>query len=145
MLPVLSHKWFALVCFPSASFTTAGNTPTWQRSSRSCEDYWESREEMGTRDKERKDYLTLSLSPPAAASGVAGSPSSLSSSPLPSSSRWACQPLERQSDVPLAAGYWGLIKGGWQRRTEPSLGGSWTRAHCALSLQDASDWKWCHA
>lgn len=36
---------------------------------------------MGSRDKERKDYLTLPLSPPAAAAAAAGSPSSLFISP----------------------------------------------------------------
>lgn len=49
--------------------------------------------------------------------------------------RWACQPSERQPDTSSAAGYQGLIKGGWQCRMEPIQGGSWMEAACAHLCQ----------
>lgn len=93
------------------------------------------------RDKGRKDYLKLPLSPPAAAAAATGPPptpppplSSPTPSPLCRTGLLALR--KRQSDVPSAAGHQGLIKGGWQRRMEPNRGGSWTRADrvCAECL-----------
>lgn len=87
---------------------------------------------MGTGEKGIKEYLTLPLSPPTAA---ASSPSLLFiSPPLPSPPGWACQSWERQSDMSLAAGYQGLIKGGWQCRMEPIQGGSALLDESRLSL-----------
>lgn len=77
---VLSQKCSALVCFPTAPDATGGKTQLGREASaEAVRDDWETREDTETRDKGRKDYLTLPLSPPAAA--ATGSPSSLLVSP----------------------------------------------------------------
>lgn len=97
--------------------------PTWQGSCEttgSPERKWE-RETKGERTTSLFHFHPLL--PPLLLPRLAPPP--LSSPPLPSSPGWACQPLERQSDMPSAAGYHELIKGGWRRRIQPNQGGSW--------------------
>lgn len=140
-LPVV----LSLVCFPTAPTTTGGKTPPGREAS--CRSSEMSRSPERKWDQETKKERTTSLFHfhPLLLLLLLLAPPPLSSSPLPSSPGWACQPLERQSDMPSAAVYQGLIKGGWQCRIEPNQGGSWTRADCASSLSNASDWKWSHS
>lgn len=105
-LPVV----LSLVCFPTAPTTTGGKTPPGREAS--CRSSEMSRSPERKWDRETKKERTTSLFHFHPLLLLLLAPPPLSSSPLPSSPGWACQPLERQSDMPSAAVYQGLIKGG---------------------------------
>lgn len=99
------------------------------------------------RDKGRKDYLKLPLSPPAAAAAAAATgltpqpphPSSFFARPLPSPQDRPVSPSERQSDVPSAAGHQGLIKE--DDNAESSQIEEEAGREPTVSVPNASDWK----